>query len=341
MQNYECELLIYRISSRYLKFDNLEIRYPTLNTLYEAQEIYNETVKSSEGVMCDDDILLEMLNRDLITQYEDNQLEDVLPKHLEQWKMDLYENFNNEEERARIKKYISVVKNELNSLFIKKHAYDHLTIHGVATFSKWYYIIENSTFKNNEKYDFGDKKIASVLEFYNRNVVTEEMIRQIARTEPWRSIWSAGKKNGQIFPYTAVELTDDQRRLINWSGLYDNIQEYDDCPSEEIIDCDDALDGWLLKKKKERDSKKNESSYKNKIEKFKPNAEVFIPTSNKQEARKIYDLNNQQNRNIINNRLDLINKSKGDVRDLDFADVKLQARIAQNQAYIQSMKDRK
>jgi hypothetical protein len=339
MENYERELLIYRIGSRYLPFNELEIRHPTIETLYKAQQIYNQTYLEADGIMDSDDMLLEMLNRQLITQEDDQQLEEVLPKHLEKWKIDLYQNFNDDAERERIEKYIGIVKKELNSLYLKKHAYDHLTIGGVAMFSKWYYIIENSTFRNNVIYDFSEKTIVSVLEYYNKNSITEEMIRDVAKNDPWRSIWSASKKNGNIFPVAGIDMTDEQRRLINWSSLYDNIQEYEDCPSDEVVQCDDALDGWLLLKKKDRESKKNQSEYKSRIEKFSPDAEVFIPVKSKKEAEKVYSTNSIQSRNIIKSRLELI-ANKGEVKDLDFTDIKLQARIAQNRAYIQSRKDR-
>ena len=41
---------------------------------------------------------------------------------------------------------------------------------------------------------------------------------------------------------TEGELTYNQKNLMIWSQMYDNIQETLDCPSKEVIEDDDILD---------------------------------------------------------------------------------------------------
>ena len=51
------------------------------------------------------------------------------------------------------------------------------------------------------------------------------------------------------------EMTFDQRNICVWSRMYDNVQESHECPSEDVLNDDDLLDGWFIiqRKKQEHD----------------------------------------------------------------------------------------
>jgi hypothetical protein len=352
MDSYLREFFIYRISSRYLIFNDLRIHYPTIDTLYEAQDLYRRTYEQSvdEGILTNDEMLREMVERNLWSEYEDDQLTNVLPKHLEHWKVELFKNFDNEAEMIKIQAHLQVAKKALEDLFRKRHAFDHMTCHGVATFAKYYYSIENSVTKDGQSYQWDKVKVFNALDYINKNTIEEETIREIARSEPWLTTWHASTKAATLFSGSATELTEDQKRLISWSRVYDNVKEHENCPSEEITNCDDAFDGWLIVQKRESDLKKNEKSYSSVFSKYKENTEVYMPVDKnwhskpkseeekRKEASKIWNLNSEINRNIIKNRIKTV-QERGEVVDMDFADVKLAASMARNRAAIAARKN--
>ena len=86
----------------------------------------------------------------------------------------------------------------------------------------------------------------------------ESEIRELARSEPWKSIWSSSKNEGVLFGKRAIELSEEQKHLIMWSTMYDSIGESPDSPSDKIIADDDMLDGWLILQRREREHNKKE-----------------------------------------------------------------------------------
>ena len=61
-----------------------------------------------------------------------------------------------------------------------------------------------------------------------------------------------------------------------WSGLYDNVGESHEAPPDEIVEDDDALDGWLLVQKRERDRDRVKSQAENTIGEKNMNADEVI-----------------------------------------------------------------
>ena len=70
-------------------------------------------------------------------------------------------------------------------------------------------------------------------------------LRKIARSDIWKSYYS---DNG-IYPNGSINTNDDYRNLINLTKMYDSIKQHPECPTQDIIDDDDALDGWFLLQK--------------------------------------------------------------------------------------------
>jgi hypothetical protein len=162
------------------------------------------------------------------------------------------------------------------------------------------------------------------------------VLRYLARNRPWSDIWSVSKKTGALFDISADSLNDDQKRLVGWSTLYDNIREYDDCPDDELIRCDDALDGWLILKRDEKRKDKGLDSAESRLGAARNSEEVFIVASgkdphkpiSKEEAGDIYNLNNQMARGIVKSRLDTAAKL-GIAKDTDMPDIRQKLRMMQ------------
>lgn len=327
MEVFERDFFVYRLIAGYYRYrvedELLKIISPSLDIQYYGQEVYAETLMAARNadISTDEDMLALLQSRGLWTPYDEDQFANVLPKHIEYWKTELCKEFDNKLQRPKIQLHLDTARNAHNELFRRRHSFDHYTQHGLATFARWQAIVEECTLRTDGgKYDWSHVNINNVLEFLNKSFINETMIRELARNEPWRSMWLAGKKTNNLFGKAAVELSDEQRKIINWSGLYDNVSEYPDCPEDALIDCDDAFDGWLILKGKENKKSKDEEKLKKKTGGAKDAPEQFLIAQDKEEAKKIYDMNDATSRMVIQQRLHVINKL-GTAKDTDFADV--------------------
>src|SRR5690606_30724708 len=120
------------------------------------------------------------------------------------------------------------------------------------------------------------------------------------------------------------ELNDEQRRLIVWSKMYDSIRESMDAPTENVIQDDDALDGWMLvqKKKREKDRRAEQVESSIKSDRIRNSQDVMIKTWNQEDAEKITELNDEQGNMFRKMRVGQIKKS-GSLEAKDMADLKI------------------
>lgn len=321
MQPFEREFFISRISAGYYRYNGLKILSPNKDLIYEGCELYSEIYRKAKenGVLTDDQVLDFLKDQNLWDDEETKRLEVDIPKYIENCKVELYQATLDTERRETARKYINVAKKELIRIFGIRHSWDHLTCHGVASFAKWQFIIEQCTQKNGKAYDFSEIDQAKILSVINNAQLSESEFRELARNEPWTSIWAA-RKYGPLFDRPGTELTDDQKRLISLSCLYDNVYGHQDCPSDEVIEDDDMLDGWLILKRRESQKDKNKNEILEKAGKNANAEEVFIVTDS-ENANKVYDINDQYTSNIIKSRLHMV-EEKGQVNYKDFLDVK-------------------
>lgn len=72
------------------------------------------------------------------------------------------------------------------------------------------------------------------------------IIRAVARFPQWRSIWKTSKEtSAPLFDGSSVSWDHNKRTLIWWSDFYDNVYSHQDCPPEETINNDEALQLWV------------------------------------------------------------------------------------------------
>ena len=221
---------------------------------------------------------------------------------------------------------------------------NNFTQTGVANTLKLQYLLYTSIVnkKGDYKYDGDDfweeehKVIEDVFKVYLSAQIREEIIRELARTEPWRSYWGAAKTEGSIFGKSASQLNSEQRSLINWSKFYDSIQEHMEAPSEDVIQDDDLLDGWLIIQNRKRERDKLEKEIDKKIGKNKGAQEVYVMADSQEHAEKINSLNTRMVRGIVKGREKQMDAAgeKG-VSEQDLSDAKQRIR---NQAYEQRKK---
>jgi hypothetical protein len=106
--------------------------------------------------------------------------------------------------------------------------------------------------------------------------------------------------------------------------MYDNVQESLECPSKDVIDDDDMLDGWFLVQSKKREQETAQKEFENntKSDKIKNSSEVFMMASNKQEVDNVDNMNTFHSQMVKKQRFNLL-KSKTQAEQSEFMDERL------------------
>lgn len=323
LQLYEREFFLYRILSGKIriKYDNktLEIIPPTLDLMFEGSEIYYQYYNKSknDGIITQDDLQDYLLNNEIISA-DEKDLYDKLPNEIDKLKIDLYKNFFRDKSK-KIREKLKIANDKYNEISRKLHSYDYTTCEGIANYSKWSHIIYHTTYYKNKRFNWKRGHIDTILGLFYENLANDSTIRLLAHTAPWDMMWSTTKHN------FGINATLEQQKLMYWSKFYDNIHEASECPLQVIIDDDDALDGWLIFNKKNRERQAKQDSFAGKKSDHK---EIFIPVNSLEELREVQDLNDDAGLNKIKTRMEAI--KTGPVKEQDLPDVKRQLELARN-----------
>lgn len=349
MKLYERELFLYRIVEGMFKYKlptGLNIVYkPTFEAKFEAQKIYEQTLIDAgfEGFFDEKNLLNFILLTNLWTREEEKSLVDDIPKLIESTKVALFTDYFTDASRVRHKRELATLYNTFERLIERRHKFDWLTCAGIATNHKLCYLVEHCTFtEDGMPYNWEHISLLNFLSCLNEYTLDDSKIREVALNEPWQSIWRSSEKNASVFNTTPLCLTDEQRKLILWSLFYDNIHENPDCPAEEIIEDHDALDGWLIVQRRNKDKQSTKKLIDSKLtnDKIANADEIFVLANNNTEAQKIEDLNDRQAQSVKKQRLAFA-KEKGEVAEQQLPDVKLKLQMQANKLYADSMKGNK
>lgn len=341
MKHYERELFVSRIRSGiyFVEHEGIKLKIVT-PTIEEELEINEAYIKAYEEAL-EDDFMTEdqsvewMRSRNLWTD-EDEEKTKQLKKDLDTLRVEIFNNRNKSELRERIRKYIRAAEEALNKQSNKKSSFISNTCEGIAMVEKSCEFIKTCTYYGGDKYDFNRLSVEFVLHLFQEKMLSEKQIRDVARNEPWRSVWMLRDSNSyKLFSNTDRELSVDQKNLLVWSRMYDNIQESMDCPTDDVIEDDDLLDGWFVVQRKKREKERAESDFDSSTqnEKIKNSGEIFVVASNKQEADKVDMLNDVHGNTIKKQRMATIKAKDGVASDLEFQDVKIDMQAKSNQMF--------
>jgi hypothetical protein len=348
MKQHEREFFIALIRSGkyYIEHNNIKLVIvpSTIDQSLEAAMVYNEAYEKAyiDGMMNEEEMNNWMLENRLWTPDNDKVI-DGLKNDLEKLKVEIFNNRNDSALVSQIRKYIRAGENQLASEHSKKNQYYQNTCEGLAASEKACWTIKNTTFYRNKNklYDFDNLSMTYVLDEWYSSILSENKIRELARSEPWKSLWAVRENSkANLFKnIDNVELTYNQKNLIVWSQMYDNIQESMDCPSKEVIEDDDMLDGWFILQNKKRDREKSEQDFSEgtRNEKIKNAAEVFVVAKDKKDISKIENMNHPASAMIKKQRHKTIIE-KGSVNHHDFADEKMRVRMEQTKQNIGKIK---
>lgn len=340
----DIEDLIYRIINGYyfLNIDNVtyKIKSPSIAIKQKAHNVYLSIIN---GYKFDDTNWLKksdtdfILNNNNIWNNEQEEQLKLLNNRLDDMKVELYLKFIDPVTKKKLKSSIETAKNKISSMIGIKTSMDHLTLENYAISIKNEHIILYTV------YDMGDNLIFDInnidTAFFetlvlaiNKASIGIETLRRVARHELWKSYWDSAKE--KVFALPAFNWTDEQRLLVNLSKMYDAVKEHPECPDDEILEDDDALDGWMIfnKRKVEKERKKNKimdtigGKYKNANE-------IFIMTNSAEEAKEIYSLNDPESMAAIHHMKSLSNSTDKPIQwaELPHVKIDLQNKLKQRQ----------
>ena len=168
------------------------------------------------------------------------------------------------------------------------------------------------------------------------SIPVEEM-REIARTEPWRSSWSMGKE--KVFGISVKDFNDDQKTIVSLSKMYDNAYESMECPPDDVFADDDMFDGWMIYQRRQREKERKQQDLDRVAGKNAGNAgEVFIVAESEQDVDRIQSLNDAGTRRQLQQKFNYIKSQDGTVKEKDLPDVKMDLRRQAAEQFKNSMR---
>lgn len=341
------EKVLYRLllGYYYIYIDNEEYKiiYPSLDIKYRAELLYDKIIednKFDKRLLTEKEIAAYLKVND-IWKPSDEEILEKSKKLLDDTKIDLFLNYSNEKNRLELKKRLNSISNDMNRLLNNKNSMNYMGIKDHAVSTKNEFIIMHTIYdKNNElvfnnpnKDTYEYQKLQKFIREILENALDISILRTLAKSELWRSFACAIDTSRDLHT-----INDDYRYFIGLFRMYDNVRQHPECPSEEIIDDDDALDGWFMYQNKKTEKEKKKNAILNKVRGNTKNAgEVFVITDDVKEAKDIYELNDNKSRNNIKELISLTQKN--DNIDMKWADVPFVQRDLRQQ--MQSMTDRK
>jgi len=293
-----------------------------------AQEAYEDAF--FDGVLTNDDMIK------LATQngWWSEEKEDKLKKSqedLDQMKVDYYKKFFSETTRNFIKRSIDDQVKLINELHEEKNLFFDKTCESLKNYARTTYLLEKSSYVNNETLLDGEVSVYALLKRYFEGLLPDEKIRNVAKSNEWRVLWASSKNSSNLFVPSTHDLTGEQVSLISWSRFYDNVYESMECPRQEIIEDNIALDGWAIQQQREREKEQKQRDAEKMIPQSAGNAnELFIPVRNQKEKEDILSLNNPEAKSILKSKHKQLTE-EGRVKEKDLTHVKNTIQMQCNQ----------
>jgi len=339
MDNRQRDYAIAAIRSGIFIEGNFRIFPSSIEDILESHRIYQEGYDEAikDGLMTTSDIDHMMKVRGLWGDREEKELKDM-QKQIENIKCLMFQKRKNKKYLKSSRKNLRLNEVLYYNIASKQSAFYSQSCESFAETARLCWLIKKVSFIDNKKID-DDYDMNQLVSLYNRSMLSDTIIRELARNEPWRSLWSSSIASlGQIklfYNKEKAENTINQKNLILWSNTYDKIQESPDCPEEDAIKDDDVLDGWFIYSRREREKDKKKAELESKMSNVKSRGadETFVMVNEEDgmSAEDIYDFNDGAARGVIKQRAQAIAKGKP-LEFIDLPDVQQQGKIAAKEA---------
>ena len=243
-----------------------------------------------------------------------------IEKQLDRAKMNLYVNRKNYAQVKNAREIIQGFKKRLEKIMNYKYSVQTNTLEYYANTIKSEYLISQCLTQNDKpvflfKYDSRPEEYKPLTEKCVELRPDMDEIKTVARSNLWKGYWNIGKTS--VFSKPVMQLSDEQKSLINYTMMYDNIMEHPEAPEEEVLADEDMLDGWIVYQK---DKEKREKMEANTSQVHSGASEVFLMANNQSDLDTIYSMNDMEANSIIKAREKAV-KEKGSVDMTDLPDV--------------------
>lgn len=262
---------------------------------------------------------------------------------IEECQFQLYTSRLNADKIKFVRKTLVRIRKLISEALQNKHCLDYVTLEGYAEYIRSQYLIHCGLRNEDGTHVFSDKfcseknysLIEKVISQTTSSMITETQLREIARTNPWRSYWGASKDD--VFGIPAGDMTDNQKALILLTKMYDNARENPESPDDDVFEDDDMFDGWMAFISRKRKKEKKEQEIEKMLPPKQRNArELFIVTQEK-DIQAVNDMNGMQSKMIKKQRKKVM-EMRGSAKDSDFLDNRLQIQRQHNQDFINTVK---
>lgn len=333
MTDADLELLLFRVLSGKILFtyknEQYELKNSSIDIKYEAQILYDSIIndeKYNDWIRAED--LDDMLISLGLWSKDTNKIIKDIEKKIERSKVDMFLSAALSDKVKKIKRSLSEYRNQLNKIMdYKNNLFSH-TLEGYASSIKNEYILCNTLFKNNirvfPKQASSDQ--ASYVYFndlvmeVNKQNIGIDLYKELARSSMWRSYWNCNKE--KVFNKAVCDWTDDQRTTVSVTRMYDNIYDHPDCPSDNVIEDDDMLDGWMIHQREKNQKAKKQAQIDEMNPKLKNAQEVFLIPQSKEEIEDIIGLNSPDSLRRMKEKMNYV-QQMGSVDDGNLPDVRM------------------
>ena len=333
MTDADLELLLYRVLSGKILFtyknEQYELKNSSVDIKYEAQILYDSIINDEKY---NDWIRAEDLDNMLISlglwSKDTNKIIKDIEKKIERSKVDMFLSAALSDKVKKIKRSLSEYRNQLNKIMDYKNDLFSHSLEGYASSIKNEYILCNTLFKNNMR--VFPKQVSSdqASYIYFNDLVTEvnkkniaiDSYKELARSSMWRSYWNCNKE--KVFNKAVCDWTDDQRTTVSVTRMYDNIYDHPECPSDNVIEDDDMLDGWMIHQREKNQKAKKQAQIDEMNPKLKNAQEVFLMPQSKEEIEDIIGLNSPDSLRRMKEKMNYV-QQVGSVDDGNLPDVRM------------------
>mgnify|MGYP006107059839 CR=1 FL=1 len=327
MEQHEKELLLARIKCSYYIYRRkdltLYIHPVTKDQDYESQFIFSDVYKEAlgQGSMVEEELLEMLQDQDLWNKTKEDRLEE-LNKEEDKYKKEVFESFFDTSGREEARRELNRGREETLSLLNDRHSYDHLTCNGIATFAKSIWVMENTTkLSNGDPYEWEEIKPDRLLTEIRRDTISESQYRELARTTPWRNFWNCRKSCSGVFDIPAIDLSTEQISLVSFSLMYDNIYQSTECPTDDIVEDNDAIDGWLILQREKQSKSQKEKLLEKLHSKHENSKDIFVKADDAEHAKRINNLNGNYAQHVKSSRVKQIKETDGELDHYRFNDI--------------------
>ena len=301
-----------------------------MNIKLKAGMLYDQTYEDnlySDSFILEEDIEDLLLDLNILYPQYKADLSSI-EKKMENLKVDLFSFFFDRTKRAKYKTELASSKKRYNEIYILSHSLDFLTLENYCANIKNEFIISNSLYnyetndlvfqENSLDYDLFNNIINKI----SANILDIETLKAVARSDFWRNYYSINKNH--LLPYSIVDFSEEQKAILSISTMYDRVYEHPECPDKEIIEDDDALEGWMIRQQRENKKQKQEKGVNNILnsDKMKKAGEVFLMANTIEERNDILGLNTQEAAAKRQSKINTVLNSTAPTQDSELPDVK-------------------